>query len=225
MKTIIELKDIEFSYANQEIIKRGNYTMAPGEFTFLVGKSGSGKSTLLQMIYFNLLPVKGEITVGGISSKSIKHKEIIQVRRKLGIIFQDFKLIRDRNVFENLAFILEVTGHNPKGIKKKVLEVLNEVGLVHKWKSKPEELSGGEIQRVGIARAIINNPMLILADEPTGNLDPENSIEILELLKRINAKGTAVIFATHNYEMIKRGDGKIIRLHNGNIETIERTKA
>ena len=146
------------------------------------------------------------------------------MRRKLGIIFQDFKLIRDRNVFENLAFILEVTGHSPKGIKKKVLEVLNEVGLVHKSKSKPEELSGGEIQRVGIARAIINNPMLILADEPTGNLDPENSIEILELLKRINAKGTAVIFATHNYEMIKRGDGKIIKLHNGKLEIFDRPK-
>ena len=224
MKTIVELKDIEFSYNNQEIIKEGNFTMAPGEFTFLVGKSGSGKSTLLQMIYFNLLPAKGEITVGDISSKKIKRKEILQVRRKLGIIFQDFKLIRDRNVFENLAFILEVTGHSPKGIKKKVLEVLNEVGLVHKSKSKPEELSGGEIQRVGIARAIINNPMLILADEPTGNLDPENSIEILELLKRINAKGTAVIFATHNYEMIKRGDGKIIKLHNGKLEIFDRPK-
>jgi len=161
----------------------------------------------MQLIYFNLLPTKGEITVGEFSSKKIKHKDILKVRRKLGIIFQDFKLIRDRNVYENLAFILEVTGYNPKNIKKKVLEVLNEVGLVHKLKSKPEELSGGEIQRVGIARAIINNPMLILADEPTGNLDPENSIEILELLKRINAKGTAVIFATHNYEMVKRGEG------------------
>ncbi len=224
MKSIIELKDLEFGYNGQEIIAGASFEMAPGEFMFLVGKSGSGKSTLMQLIYFNLLPTKGEITVGDFSSKKIKHKDILKVRRKLGIIFQDFKLIRDRNVYENLAFILEVTGYNPKNIKKKVLEVLNEVGLVHKLKSKPEELSGGEIQRVGIARAIINNPMLILADEPTGNLDPENSIEILELLKRINAKGTAVIFATHNYEMVKRGDGKILRLNNGKLEIFDRPK-
>jgi cell division transport system ATP-binding protein len=224
VKSIIEFKDLEFGYNSQEIIKGVSYEIAPGEFTFLVGKSGSGKSTLMQLMYFDLRPTKGEIIVGEYSSKNVKQKDIIKIRRKLGIIFQDFKLIRDRNVFENLAFILEVTGFNPKGIKKKVLEVLNEVGLVHKWKSKPEELSGGELQRVGIARAIINNPMLILADEPTGNLDPENSIEILELLKRINAKGTAVIFATHNYEMVKRGDGKILRLNNGKLEIFERPK-
>lgn len=224
MKSIIEFKDLEFGYNGQEIIKGISYEMAPGEFTFLVGKSGSGKSTLMQLIYFDLLPTKGELSVGDFSSKKIKPNDILKVRRKLGIIFQDFKLIRDRNVYENLAFILEVTGYNPKGIKKKVLDVLNEVGLVHKLKSKPEELSGGELQRVGIARAIINNPMLILADEPTGNLDPENSIEILELLKRINAKGTAVIFATHNYEMVKRGDGKILRLNNGKLEIFERPK-
>ncbi len=224
MKSIIELKELAFGYNGQEIIKDASFEMAPGEFLFLVGKSGSGKSTLMQLIYFNLLPTKGEITVGEFSSKRIKHKDILKVRRKLGIIFQDFKLIRDRNVYENLAFILEVTGYNPKNIKKKVLEVLNEVGLVNKLKSKPEELSGGELQRVGIARAIINNPMLILADEPTGNLDPENSIEILELLKRINAKGTAVIFATHNYEMVKRGDGKILRLNNGKLEIFDRPK-
>jgi len=225
VKPIVELKDLEFSYGGQEILNGGNFAMNPGEFTFLVGKSGSGKSTLMKLIYFELMPSKGEITVGEISSKSIKRKEVLHVRRKLGIIFQDFKLIRDRNVFENLAFILEVTGHNPKAIKKRVHEVLSEVGLGHKWKSKPEELSGGEIQRVGIARAIISNPMLILADEPTGNLDPENSIEILELLKRINAKGTAVLFATHNYEMIKRGDGKIVKMHGGKLEVFERPKS
>jgi cell division transport system ATP-binding protein len=224
VKSVIEFKELEFAYNNQELIKGISYDMTPGEFTFLVGKSGSGKSTLMQLIYFNLLPTKGEITVGEISSRNVKHKDILKVRRKLGIIFQDFKLIRDRNVYENLAFILEVTGNNQKGIKKKVLEVLNEVGLVHKLKSKPDELSGGEIQRVGIARAIINNPMLILADEPTGNLDPENSVEILELLKRINAKGTAVLFATHNYELVKRGDGKILRLNNGKLEIFERPK-
>ena len=225
MNTILELRNIAFAYNNQEIIRSGNFSLQHGEFAFLVGKSGSGKSTLMQLLYFKLYPTAGEIIVSGFSSKAKKKKEQLLLRRKLGIVFQDFKLLRDRNVYENLAFILEVTGYEKSGIKKKVHEALNEVGLSHKWKSKPEELSGGEIQRVGIARAIINNPVLILADEPTGNLDPENSLEILELLKRINSKGTAVLLATHNYELIKRGDGKILRLHNGNLDVVERPKS
>jgi cell division transport system ATP-binding protein len=192
--------------------------LSAGEFAFLIGKSGSGKTTLLQLIYMNVPPESGTITVGDFDSSIIKKNQLAMLRRKIGIVFQDFKLLSDRNVFDNLAFVLEVTNTPKREIKRKVNDALTEVGLSHKRLNMPNQLSGGEKQRVAIARAILNNPLIILADEPTGNLDPETSLEILELLMKINKRGTAVLFATHNYELVKKNPGaRIFKIENGNL--------
>jgi cell division transport system ATP-binding protein len=214
---MLSFNNVEFGYPNQSVFTDLNFDLNNNEFCFLIGKSGSGKSTILQLIYMNVFPQSGSIQVGEYNSKTIKSHELPYLRRKLGIIFQDFKLLRDRSIFDNLAFILEVTSTPRNGIKKRVINALSEVGLSHRLNSKPDELSGGEKQRVAIARAILNNPILLLADEPTGNLDPETSSEIVELFRKINLKGTAVLFATHNYEIVKRYDAKIIKIENGRV--------
>jgi cell division transport system ATP-binding protein len=157
------------------------------------------------------------VTVGNFNSKSIKKTDLPHLRRKIGVVFQDFKLLTDRNVSENLSFVLEVTATPKKEIKKKVNEALNEVGLSHKRLNMPHQLSGGEKQRVAIARAILNQPLIILADEPTGNLDPDTSNEILDLLQKINKRGTAVLCATHNYDIVRRGNTRIFKIENGKI--------
>lgn len=212
---MLSFNNVCFNYPNQPVFNGLNLTLQPGEFTFLIGKSGAGKSTLLQLIYMNILPQSGFVKVGDYSSLSIRPSEIPMLRRKLGVIFQDFRLFNDRNVFDNLAFVLEVTRTPRKEIKKRVFDALTSVGLSHKSTMLPAKLSGGEQQRVAIARAIINDPILVLADEPTGNLDPETSREILDIFKRINARGTSVIFATHNYELVKKVNSKIIKLDGG----------
>jgi cell division transport system ATP-binding protein len=214
---MLSFNNVEFGYPNQSVFTDLNFDLNNNEFCFLIGKSGSGKSTILQLIYMNVFPQSGSIQVGEYNSKTIKSHELPYLRRKLGIIFQDFKLLRDRSIFDNLAFILEVTSTPRNVIKKRVINALSEVGLSHRLNSKPDELSGGEKQRVAIARAILNNPILLLADEPTGNLDPETSSEIVELFRKINLKGTAVLFATHNYEIVKRYDAKIIKIENGRV--------
>ncbi len=206
---------VDFSYNNQPVFQDLTLEIEHGEFVFLVGKSGVGKSTLLKLIYMQCFPQSGYIQVGEYSSETITPKEIPYLRRKLGIIFQDFQLLNDRNIYDNLSFVLNVIGTPKKDIKKKIFYALTEVGLAHKQYSMPSELSGGEKQRVAIARAIINDPFLILADEPTGNLDPETADEILEILKKINMRGTSVIFATHNYELVRSFNTKIIKLENG----------
>jgi len=215
---MLEFKDVELSFNNQKLFDKISFTMNHGEFLFLTGKSGSGKSSLLQMIYMNLEPNAGEVRFLEYNSAKIKKRELPLLRRKLGIIFQEFRLLRDRNIYNNLAFVLETTNVKSREIKKRINNVLTEVGLTHRRKSLPSELSGGEQQRVGIARAIINEPVLVLADEPTGNLDPETSLEILNSLKRINQRGTAVIFATHNYELVKSFPAKTIHIDKGGIE-------
>lgn len=212
---MLTFSSVEFSYQNQTVFNNLNLTVEQGEFVFLIGKSGSGKSTLLELIHMNVFPSSGYVQVGDYSSDTITDANIPFHRRKIGVVFQDFKLLDDRNVFENLAFVLKTTGTPQKQIKKKVFQVLTEVGLSHKQKNLPYQLSGGEQQRVAIARAIINDPMLILADEPTGNLDPETSFEILEILRKINIRGTSVIFATHNYDLVKKIDAKIYKLDEG----------
>ena len=212
---MLTFSNVEFSYQNQTVFKNLNLTVEQGEFVFLIGKSGSGKSTLLELIHMNLFPSSGYVQVGDYSSDTITTNNIPLHRKKIGVVFQDFKLLDDRNVFDNLAFVLKITGTPQKQIKKKVYQVLSEVGLSHKQNNLPYQLSGGEQQRVAIARAIINDPMLILADEPTGNLDPETSFEILEILRKINVRGTSVIFATHNYDLVKKIDAKIYRLDDG----------
>ncbi|AFN73252.1 Cell division transport system ATP-binding protein [Melioribacter roseus P3M-2] len=206
---------VDFSYPNQPVFQDLNLQVEQGEFVFLIGKSGIGKSTLLKLIYMDCFPNSGYVQVGEFSSDSIKKKNIPFLRRKIGVIFQDFQLLNDRNVYDNLAFVLEVTGTPRKEIKRRIIHALSEVGLTHKQTNMPEELSGGEKQRVAIARAIINDPFLILADEPTGNLDPETADEILSILKKINSRGTSVIFATHNYELIRAYNAKILKLDNG----------
>ena len=214
---MLSLQNINFNYDNQILFDNASLELAAGEFAFLIGKSGSGKTSLLQMIYMNLLPQSGSITVGNFNSQTIKKSELHLLRRKIGIVFQDFKLLTDRNVFENLSFVLEVIATPKKEIKKKVNAALNEVGLSLKRLNNPEKLSGGEKQRVAIARAILNDPLIILADEPTGNLDPETSGEILDLLQKINKRGTAVLFATHNYDMVRKGNTRIFKIEDKKI--------
>lgn len=212
---MLSFNHVDFSFPNQPLFTDLNIEIAEGDFVFLIGKSGSGKTSLLQMIYMNLIPNAGYVRFNNYVSDKITSASLPALRRKLGIIFQDYKLLEDRSVFENVAFIMKVTGSHPKEIKRRVVNALTEVGLVNKQKNMPSELSGGERQRVAIARAIVNEPGLILADEPTGNLDPQTAEEILEILKKINAKGTSVIFATHNYELVKRHSAKIIKIDDG----------
>ena len=212
---MLTFHNVEFKYASQTVFTDLNLELGEGEFAFLIGKSGVGKSTLLQLIYMNLFPASGYVRVGDYDTTSIKPSQLPALRKKLGVIFQDFKLLQDRNIYDNLAFVLEVTNTPAKEIKKKIGDVLAEVGLSHKRLNLPGQLSGGEQQRVAIARALLNDPILILADEPTGNLDPETSREILDILTKINKRGTAILVATHNYEIVKRMNTRIIKLENG----------
>jgi len=212
---MITFNNVTFNYSNQPLFTNLNLQIADGEFVFLIGKSGAGKSTLLQMIYMDIFPTEGSVQFDKYNSETMKKKSLPFLRRKLGIVFQDFKLLDDRNVYDNLAFVLRVTGTPRKLVKKKIIGALTDVGLTNKQKNMPNELSGGEQQRVAIARALVNDPTLIIADEPTGNLDPETSQDIMEILKKINRRGTSVIFATHNYELVKKSNARIIKLTDG----------
>ncbi len=188
-----------------------------GEFVFIVGSSGSGKTTLIKLLLKELTPTKGEITVEGKRYSRLKRKEIPMLRRKLGVVFQDFRLLKDRTVFENVAFAQQVIEKSMKEIRREVPAMLTMVGLADQYKQYPRELSGGEQQRVAIARAMINRPDIILADEPTGDLDPKNSEEIMTLLDEINKKGTTVVVVTHNREIVDEMKKRVIRLKKGKI--------
>ncbi len=194
-----------------------NIQVANGEFVFLVGPSGAGKSTLLKMIYMDDFPASGQVVVGPYISTRIKRSTIPDLRRKIGIVFQDFRLLEDRTVFENIALAMKVTGVGMREIKRQVTDILTRVGLYHKRYDYPPALSGGEAQRVAIARAVANRPAILLADEPTGNLDPVATKNILELLFKINAGGTAVLMATHDIEMVRSFGQRIIYLEDGKI--------
>ena len=212
---MLSFEHVEFHYPDLQVFSDLNFELNFGEFVFVIGKSGIGKSTLMQLIYMNLRPDSGTVRVGDYDSDTIKPSQIPFLRRKLGVVFQDFKLLQDRNVYENCAYVLRAT-NTPRGeIKRKINDALSDVGLSHNRLSMPDNLSGGEQQRVAIARAILNEPFLVLADEPTGNLDPETSHEILRILKNINKKGTAVLVATHNYELVKKANERIIKLDDG----------
>ena len=217
---MLSFNNVEFNYENQPVFSDLNFTIEESEFIFLIGKSGSGKTTLLEMIYMNILPQAGYVQFDKFSSDTIKPKLLPELRRNVGIIFQDFKLLEDRTVYENLAFVLQITGENGKSLKRKIFQVLSEVGLAHKQNNKIDQLSGGERQRVAIARAIINEPKLIIADEPTGNLDPETSSEILDILTKISARGTSVLFATHNYELVRKNRRRVICLRDGKADLV-----
>ena len=212
---MLTFTNVEFKYSNQPVFNNLNLQLNVGDFAFLIGKSGVGKSTLLQLVYMDILPQAGYVQVDEFSSDTIKPNQLPDLRKKLGIVFQDFKLLEDRNVYNNLAFVLHVTGTHRKNIKDKIMSALRSVGLEHKFKNMPNQLSGGEKQRIAIARAIINEPKLILADEPTGNLDPKTSEEIMSILKKINETGTAILFATHNYDLVKKTDAKIFKIEDG----------
>lgn len=214
---MLSIQNVYFDYANQPLFSDLNLEMKEGDFAFIIGKSGSGKTTLLQFIYFNLKPQSGNIIFREFNSATIKPKEIPLIRRKIGVVFQDFKLLNNRNVYNNLAFVLEVTNTPRREIKKLVNNALSEVGLSHKRLNMPDELSGGEKQRVAIARALLNDPVLILADEPTGNLDPETSNEILDILLKINKRGTAVLVATHNYDIVRKVNTRIFKIEDGKV--------
>lgn len=215
---MIEFFNVSVQIQNRILLQQITLKINKGEFVYLIGKTGAGKTTLLRLIYMDLLPSQGNVIVDKYSSSSIKKRQIPYLRRKVGVVFQDFKLLPDRNVYDNIAFALQVIGMRKKEIKSRVLSVLTQVGLNHKRYHMPDLLSGGEKQRVGIARALANEPFILLADEPTGNLDPEASRSIVELLEKINQGGTAVCMATHNYDLIRLAPHRTILLENGQIK-------
>lgn len=215
---MIEFFNVSVEIQNRLLLQQITLKINKGEFVYLIGKTGAGKTTLLRLIYMDLLPSQGNVIVDKYTSSSIKKRQIPYLRRKVGVVFQDFKLLPDRNVYDNIAFALQVTGMRKKEIKSRVLNVLTQVGLNHKRYHMPDLLSGGEKQRVGIARALANEPFILLADEPTGNLDPEASRSIVELLEKINQGGTAVCMATHNYDLIRLAPHRTILLENGQIK-------
>ncbi len=195
-----------------------SFSINKGEFVFIIGPTGAGKTTLLSHIYFKELPSSGVVKVLGYSSDSINRREVPQLRRKIGVIFQDFKLLHDRNVLKNVSIALEVTGVSKNESEKRARAVLTELGMGDKVNKMPNELSGGEGQKVAIARALVREPFILLADEPTGNIDPESSEEILKILKRVNDRGTTVIIATHNYGFLEKVVRKrVISLQAGRI--------
>ncbi len=200
-------------------LKNIDLSIAKGDFLFLTGQTGSGKTTLLRLIYMDIFPDEGEVAVAGFLSSTIKEEEIPFLRRRIGIIFQDFKLLRDKTVYENAAFALEVTGQSGRKMREKVMKALTLVGLSHKRNDFPYTLSGGEQQKTAIARALVREPFILLADEPTGNIDPEGSEEIIKILQEVNTAGTAVLMATHDVELAKRMGGRFVNLEQGQITT------
>jgi len=214
-RLVVQIYNARMLYPSGDGLHRVNLTVDAGEFVFLVGPSGAGKSTVLKLIYMDVLPSEGQVIVGKYNSLYVRPKDIPYVRRQLGVVFQDFRLLPDRDVFENVAFALRVTGAKRKEIKRRVLRALGEVGLTHMRNKMPHELSGGEQQRVAVARALVNEPLILLADEPTGNLDRQSADMIVDLLLRINRKGTAVLMATHNVDLVSRVGKRVVRIENG----------
>lgn len=209
---IVELRNVLISQADNIVLREVSLSIAQGEFVYLIGKVGSGKSSLLKSLYAELPLVQGEAFVLGFQLEKIKPKQIPFLRRRMGIIFQDFQLLSDRSVYDNLYFVLKATGwSHRKEMDKRIREVLDLVDMVHKGYKMPHQLSGGEQQRIAIARALLNSPELILADEPTGNLDPETTDELLKLLHRISQEGKTILMATHNYNLMKKFPGRTIR--------------
>ena len=198
-------------------IENINISIYKGEFVFIVGSSGSGKSTLIRLLMKEILPSKGKVFVAGREIGRLRRRQVSKYRRSIGVVFQDFRLLKDRNVFENVAFAQRVVEAPIREIKRQVPKMLSLVGLTDKYKAYPGELSGGQQQRVALARALVNNPVILLADEPTGNLDPKNSWEIMTLLEEINKRGTTVVVVTHNQEIVDRMQKRVITLRNGRV--------
>ena len=215
---MIRLIDIQKTYDNGTRAMKGvSMRIDDGEFVFLVGPSGSGKSTIIKLITGEIAPSEGRLMVNGYNMNTIRPKQVPGMRRTLGVIFQDFRLIEKKTVEENLTFVMRVVGASPREIKKRIPYVLQLVGLDHKGDRLPSELSGGEQQRVAIARALVNNPSVIIADEPTGNLDPQRSLEIMMLLEKINELGTTMLVVTHEKELVNRFAKRVVAIESGRV--------
>lgn len=215
---MIEMQDVWKTYPNGVNALNGiTVSIGKGEFVYVVGPSGAGKSTFIKLMYREEVPTSGSIFVNGVNVTQLKKRHTPRLRRSLGVVFQDFKLLPRLTVYENVAFAMEVIERPRKEIKKRVLEVLDLVKLKHKARCWPDELSGGEQQRVAIARALVNNPNVIIADEPTGNLDPDTSWEIMEIFQRINYSGTTIVMATHNREIVNQMRHRVIAIEDGRI--------
>lgn len=215
---MIELRGTSVIYPNGvRVLSNTDLFIDRGEFVFLVGPTGSGKSTLLRLIYRDIIPAFGEVWVNGQNIGVLKRSQVPYLRRKMGIVFQDFKLLPDKTIFDNIAYAMEVIGASRHEIRRKVPRVLGLVGLASKASSHPEELSGGEQQRAAIARAIVNDPAILIADEPTGNLDPDTAWELMQILQKINMRGTTLLVATHNGQIVDRLRKRVIVLIDGNI--------
>ncbi len=215
---MIIMKDVHKTYANGVTALNGiNIKIEQGEFVYVVGPSGAGKSTFVKLIFREAKPSGGAVVINGMDLSELKERRVPYLRRDVGVVYQDFKLLSKLSVYENIAFALEVIEEHPKNIRKRAMEVLELVGLKNKARALPDELSGGEQQRVSIARAIVNNPKIVIADEPTGNLDPETSWGIMRTLEEINARGTTVIMATHSKEIVNTIKKRVIAIESGRI--------
>ena len=215
---MIRLKDVEKTYENGTKALQGiSFTIEDGEFVFLVGPSGSGKSTIIKLLTGEVIPTAGRVMVNGFSMSRISDRQITYMRRTIGVIFQDFRLIPKKTVFDNLSLAMRAVGATPRDIRTRIPYVLELVGLKGMEDRYPDELSGGEQQRVAIARALVNNPSTIVADEPTGNLDPNRSLEIMTLLERINALGTTVVVVTHERDLVNHFDKRVIMIDHGQV--------
>lgn len=213
---LIEIKNVYKQYRNGvTALCDINLSIPKGDFVFVIGSTASGKSTLIKLLYRQEKPSKGEVYVGGINVSKLKNRRVYKLRRKIGIVFQDYKLLQNMTVYENVAFALEIYGLPEKEVRKKVMAAIEKVGLKEKFRSYPDQLSGGEQQRVSIARAIVNSPKILICDEPTGNLDPNTSLEIMEIINKINEEGTTIIMATHDKDIVNKYQKRVVTIDKG----------
>jgi cell division transport system ATP-binding protein len=214
---MIKFLNVTKRYGNTYALRDVNFEIEMGEFVFIVGPSGAGKSSILKLIYREELATEGTVLVGRVDVSKLSDGQVPKLRRRMGIVFQDFKLLPGQTAFDNVAYVLRALGVGPTEIRKRVLGALKVVGLIDKVDARPEELSGGEQQRVGIARAIVNGPSLVIADEPTGNLDPATSLDIMNLLEQINQRGTTILISTHNHQIVNQMRKRVITMQSGEL--------